>query len=406
MSMIRQIVPAEINQLEDDEIEVVMSTAVLARDGHILVPGGCMLENYRANPIVLWSHNPDLPIGNAPDIAVEADKIRARIKFAPLGISAKADEVRGLMKSGVVRAVSVGFNPIDGEALNPAKPRGGQRFTTWELLELSAVSVPSDPDALVTARAHGDNPMPTPESTPATRAARPSGTRQAVIATGQRGLYQVAQLASLLGELGYQTDWAKWEANVEGDGSKVPNMMADALYALGDAFLAMAQEEVTELFASVTEGMTEIDEADEELLEEGERAHVRAATTPKVRAWRRALAVANVRAGKKLSSETARCLREARAMHDEALDLHRSGMRKAKEGLKSIDDLMERSGISDPEDTDSLDVQTSSGTDDSGGSSNGRSGVTTPAQTPGDEIAFSYEYRQRQAQILAFGSTN
>lgn len=404
MSMIRQIVPAEINQLGEREIEVVMSTAVLARDGHILVPGGCRLENYRANPIVLWSHNPDLPIGNAPDVVVEPDKIRARIVFAPEGISAKADEVCGLMKSGVVRAVSVGFNPIDGEALNPAKPRGGQRFTDWELLELSAVSVPSDPDALVTARAHGDAAMPAPA--PATREARTSGTRAVIIPTGQRGLYQIACLANLLGELGYQTDWAKWEASCEQDGSQVPNMMADALYALGDAFLAMAQEEVAELFASVTEGLTAADEADEELLEEGERAHVRAATSPRVRNWRRALAVAKVRAGKKLSSETARCLREARALHDEAMDMHRSAMRKHKEGLKSIDDLMERSGVSDPEDTDSQTVQTSSGTDESEGSSNGRSAVVVPPQTPADEIAFSYEFRQRQAQMLALSTTD
>ena len=391
MSMIRQIVPAEINQLGEREIEVVMSTAVLARDGHILVPGGCRLDNYRANPIVLWSHNPDLPIGNAPDIVVESDKIRARIAFAPAGISAKADEVCGLMKSGVVRAVSVGFNPIDGEALNPSKPRGGQRFTDWELLELSAVSVPSDPDALVTARAHGDNPMPDPASAPATRATRASSTRQVVIATGQRGLYQVACLANLLGELGYQTDWAKWEASCEQDGSQVPNMMADALYALGDAFLAMAAEEVAEMFASATESLTAADEADEELLEEGERAHVRAAATPGVRAWRRSLAVAKVRAGKKLSSETARCLREARALHDEALDMHRSGMRKAKEGLKSIDDLMERSGISDPEDTDSKTVQTSSGTDESEGSSNGRSSGVPP---------LTRDQRSRQLDVL------
>ncbi|MBY0392678.1 MAG: hypothetical protein K2Q27_05375, partial [Novosphingobium sp.] len=234
----------------------------------------------------------------------------------------------------------------------------------------------------------------------ATREARTTGTRAVIISTGQRGLYQVACLAQLLGELGYQTDWAKWEASCEQDGSQVPNMMAEALYALGDAFLAMAAEEVAEMFASVTEGLTAADEADEELLEEGERAHVRAATAPRVRAWRRALAVAKVRAGKKLSSETARCLREARAIHDEAMDLHRSAMRKHKEGLKSIDDLMERSGVSDPEDTDSQTVQTSSGIDESEGSSNGRSAVTPPAQTPADEAAFSYEYRQRQAQML------
>lgn len=234
----------------------------------------------------------------------------------------------------------------------------------------------------------------------ATREARASSARNAVaLPTGQRGLYQVATLANLVGELGYQVDWAKWEAGIEQDGSKVPEMLADALYALGDAFLAMAAEEVAELLASVTEGMTEADEADEEALEEGERAHVRAATSPKVRTWRRAFAVAKIRAGKKLSSETARCLREARAMHDEAMDLHRSALRKTKEGLQSIDDLMERSGISDPEDTDSKTVQTSSGTDESEGSTNGRTAV--PPRTPGDEITFSADYRRRQVELLA-----
>jgi hypothetical protein len=44
--------------------------------------------------------------------------------------------------------VSVGFRPIEW---TPARG-GGQTFTAWELLELSVVSIPCDPDALVIAR--------------------------------------------------------------------------------------------------------------------------------------------------------------------------------------------------------------------------------------------------------------
>lgn len=165
MTKIRALIAADISSsgLADDEVRVVMSTAALARDGHILVPSGARLDNFRANPIVLWAHSANIPLGNVEDIAVEGDRIRARVRFAPLGISEEADKYRGLVKAGVVRAVSVGFDPIEGKPIDPRKPKGGQRFTQWELWELSFCSVPVDPGALVTARAEGvggvDNEM-------------------------------------------------------------------------------------------------------------------------------------------------------------------------------------------------------------------------------------------------------
>ena len=154
MSMIRKLVQTQVTEIGDDEVEVVMSTGAIARDGHILVPGGADLAQYRANPVVLWQHDPCQPVGTAEGVRVDGDKIVARIRFAPLGVSEVADRTRGLVKSGVIGAVSVGFDPTEGEPLDPARPRGGQRFTGWELLECSFVSVPADTGAVVTARAH------------------------------------------------------------------------------------------------------------------------------------------------------------------------------------------------------------------------------------------------------------
>lgn len=393
MTKLRKLIRAEISAdgLGDDEVDVIMSTAALARDGHVLVPAGVRLDNYRANPIVLWSHDADKPIGNVDDIAIEGDQIRARVRFAPLGISHKADEIRGLVKAGVVRAVSVGFDPISGEPIDRSKPKGGQRFAEWELWELSFCSVPVDPGSLVTARAHGDNDMADKPSetieTPVTRAIAPvtRAHRSAKVAF-TRGMYDVGRLCSLFSELGWQTDMAKYEAAMEGDGSQVPAMLAGIMHDLGDAILAMAAEEIAEALAQyATEVEVEI-ETDASLGAE-ERAHVRSGATPAVRAFRYGVAAAQVRAGKKLSAETAKCLREAKALHEEAIGLCRSSIAKHKEGLASVDDMLERAGVSDADSDATQTVQTSSGTDKSEGSSNGRA-------------VEDADFRRRQADLL------
>jgi HK97 family phage prohead protease len=150
----RSLLTATTQPLADDTVLVTMSTSDVARDGHIVEARGVKLDNFRKNNIVLWQHRPDLPIGNAEDIAVVGDKIKARVRFAPLGISATADTVRGLVKSGVVKGVSIGFDVLDSVPLDPKKPYGGQRIIASEILEASFVSIPADTGAQVTARAH------------------------------------------------------------------------------------------------------------------------------------------------------------------------------------------------------------------------------------------------------------
>ena len=51
MTMIRKVVPAQGKALGDDEVEVRMSTAIRARDGHILIPQGVQLDNSKRNPV-------------------------------------------------------------------------------------------------------------------------------------------------------------------------------------------------------------------------------------------------------------------------------------------------------------------------------------------------------------------
>jgi HK97 family phage prohead protease len=129
------------------QIRVVANSGKSDRAKDVLLARGCVLDNYLRNPIVLADHDPGQPIGNfVPSIA--SDQLAGIVTFAPEGLSKKADEYCAFYKAGIMRAVSVGFKAIEYKPIET----GGYLYTKWELMELSAVAVPCDPDAIVTAR--------------------------------------------------------------------------------------------------------------------------------------------------------------------------------------------------------------------------------------------------------------
>jgi HK97 family phage prohead protease len=138
---------AQDSTLNDRQIRVVASDPTPDRVGDIMVPEGCVLDGYKANPIVLANHDADKPIGSGR-VMIKSDRVEALITFAPPKISKIADEFCALTKAGILNAVSVGFEPIEAEPLQG----GGVRYKVWELLELSVVSVPANPLAVVVER--------------------------------------------------------------------------------------------------------------------------------------------------------------------------------------------------------------------------------------------------------------
>jgi HK97 family phage prohead protease len=150
--MTRQHFPATLRAVGPREFKFTASTDQLARDGHVLLPSGLQLGNYRRNPIILWQHNPAQPVARCTQIGVVDGELRGTAEFAPLRTTALADEVCGLVKSGVVSSLSIGFDPIEAEPLDRKKPRGGQRISRADLLEISLVSLPADTGAMITER--------------------------------------------------------------------------------------------------------------------------------------------------------------------------------------------------------------------------------------------------------------
>jgi HK97 family phage prohead protease len=143
-----------VEPLSELEVLIVVSTSNLALDGHILEASGMDLSLFRKHPSVLWSHDPKEIVGIMPAIGLVDGKIVGKVEFAPIGASARADEVRALVKSGVVTGVSCGFDILESTPLDKAKPKAGQRIIRSRLLECSFVAVPADAYAGVTARHH------------------------------------------------------------------------------------------------------------------------------------------------------------------------------------------------------------------------------------------------------------
>jgi len=138
--------------------EFTLSDETVDRYGDIVSADGWELDNFRRNPIALFGHNHDFPIGKWMDVRVDAaDKaLRARLVLAPKGASPRIDEIRILIDADILRTVSVGFHALarpEEIKDQSGEPTGGLRFVKHELLECSVVPVPANPNALAIAKA-------------------------------------------------------------------------------------------------------------------------------------------------------------------------------------------------------------------------------------------------------------
>jgi uncharacterized protein len=127
-------------------IRGVISTAQPDRAGDVVVPSGLQnLDEFLRNPVVLWAHQRTLPpVGVCRKLEIQGDRIVAETQFAK-GVPF-AEDVFKLYEQGILRAWSIGFEPI-----HVTPQRRGLRYDAWNLLEYSAVPVPENPRALTVA---------------------------------------------------------------------------------------------------------------------------------------------------------------------------------------------------------------------------------------------------------------
>lgn len=98
---------------------------------------------------LMWMHDHSKPVGlmtfakpEKKGIPFEAEIPRVKEEGT---LKTRIDEALHSLKYKLVSAVSIGFRPLEYSFMDD----GGVHFTEWEWLELSLVTIPAQPDAVI-----------------------------------------------------------------------------------------------------------------------------------------------------------------------------------------------------------------------------------------------------------------
>ncbi len=142
-------IPPEADHAPRNTLDFRSSDETIDRYCELISVSGWRLENYRKNPVVQNAHSCGSvsdTIGKAIITEVRGDHLFQRISFA-VEENPMAKVAYQLYRGGFLNAVSVGFIPLRWE--NGNKDLGYRRkYLEQDLIEVSAVSIPANPNAI------------------------------------------------------------------------------------------------------------------------------------------------------------------------------------------------------------------------------------------------------------------
>ena len=149
-------------------VTFIASTPSIDRDGDVTNSKGWVLDNFIKNPVIGYQHqvishgfciapDPDDIIGVGKNLRIgDKGELLVDITFESADVNPKADKIFKKVQAGTLSAVSVGFKPVAdelGEYSRKGIEKNGENpeanyLHGQELLEISIVNVPSNPDAV------------------------------------------------------------------------------------------------------------------------------------------------------------------------------------------------------------------------------------------------------------------
>lgn len=129
-------------------ISGIATTPTADRSGDIVDPLGVKFSNPMP---LLWQHESDKPIGTVKFDKPTKDGIGFTAELPVIDedgtLKDRIEEAWQSIKLGLVRAVSIGFRPLEYSFMD----NGGIRFNEIEVYELSAVTIPANAEAVISA---------------------------------------------------------------------------------------------------------------------------------------------------------------------------------------------------------------------------------------------------------------
>lgn len=130
-------------------IEGFANKNVVDRGDEIISTDAWKLDNFKKNPVILLNHGMDpqigsTPVGVATEVRPTKDGLFIKAKLSQLD-DPVIKRIRGLVEERILRAFSVGFNPLETET---DQKTGARKITSAELFEVSIVGVPMNQDSL------------------------------------------------------------------------------------------------------------------------------------------------------------------------------------------------------------------------------------------------------------------
>ena len=150
-------------------ITATVSTAIVDHDGEVLLPSGMDKSIFNTNPLFMLYHDEQqFPLGQWDASTVLQRKhgivgqatFIERSPYHPTDLEWLPDTALWYVQTGVIKALSVGFIPIDRRAPT-AKDIGDFGHdckcvtTKWQLLEISLCNSPTNCEALIEAVGKG-----------------------------------------------------------------------------------------------------------------------------------------------------------------------------------------------------------------------------------------------------------